>query len=70
MIIYKEDHCRSCKHYLSDRQCLAFPDFIPDALWSGDNLHRQEFPGDQGYRYERKFVELPPLPDYFFDDKG
>ena len=67
MIYYKENHCRSCKHFLGDRQCLAFPNSIPDVLWSGDNLHHQTFEGDQGFRYQRAFDELPPLPDHFFN---
>jgi hypothetical protein len=70
MIHRREQNCRACLHYLGDEKCLAFPDGIPAELWSGDNLHRQAFPGDQGYRYERKFVELPQLPDDFFDDQN
>jgi hypothetical protein len=67
MIIYKENHCRACKHFLGRRQCLSFPAHIPDDLWSGDNLHHAAYEGDHGYRYQPAFDELPPLPDHFFD---
>jgi hypothetical protein len=67
MIFQAKDHCRFCKHFLSERKCLAFPDRIPDALWSGDDLHHEAHEGDQGYRYRRAFDELPPLPEHFFN---
>ena len=67
MIRRREQNCQSCLHYLGDEKCLAFLSGIPAELWSGENLHRQPFLGDQGYLYERKFIELPPLPDDFFD---
>jgi hypothetical protein len=34
---------------------------IPDALWSGENMHREEVPGDRGYRYQPKFSSFPDL---------
>jgi hypothetical protein len=67
MIYLAKANCRHCKHYLGGRKCLAFPESIPDALWSGENLHREPYEGDQGYRYQRAFDELPPLPDHFFN---
>jgi len=39
---------------------MAFPE-IPEALWSGENMHREEYPGDKGYRHERKFTGFPDL---------
>ena len=67
MIRRREQNCWACLHYAGAEKCLAFPFGIPAELWSGENLHRQPFPGDQGYLYERKFIELPLLPDDFFD---
>lgn len=69
MIHRREQNCQTCLHYSGNEKCLAFPSGIPDELWTGKNLHRQEFSGDQGYRYERKFVEFPALPDHFLDNK-
>lgn len=67
MIHLAEANCRFCKHFLGDRKCLAFPQSIPEPLWSGENLHREAYDGDQGYRYERAFDEWPELPAHFYD---
>ena len=67
-MIYRQDqHCQFCKHYLGERQCLAFPQQIPAELWSGENWHKEPFPNDQGYRFERKFVEWPEIPQETFE---
>jgi hypothetical protein len=67
MIHLAKANCRFCAHYRGDRKCLAFPESIPDSLWNGENLHREAYEGDQGFRYQRAFDELPPLPDHFFN---
>jgi len=46
--------CGLCKHLTDvlERQCAAFPDGIPMAIWSGQNDHRQPVEGDHGIRFE------------------
>lgn len=64
MIYRREQNCLFCKHYMEKQTCLAFPAGIPDELWTGENLHEQPYPDDQGYRHEQKFMEFPALtPD-------
>jgi hypothetical protein len=63
MIYTAEYNCRWCVHYRGDRTCLAFPKRIPDDIWRGDNLHREPVDGDNGYRFEKKRLEIPLLDD-------
>ena len=44
--------CYACKHSLNGRACAAFPLEIPLVIWSGDHDHRNEYPGDNGIRFE------------------
>ena len=46
--------CFRCKHLLGSKagRCTAFPDQIPDLLWSGKFQHTKPFPGDRGIRFE------------------
>ena len=63
MITRAEVNCIFCANYLNDKRCKAFPDGIPDDLFSGKNLHRQPYQGDNGILYS-------PLPRFEmnFDD--
>ena len=46
--------CYRCKHLLGSKagRCTAFPDKIPEVLWSGKFQHTEPFPGDRGIRFE------------------
>lgn len=63
MIGLRENHCLGCGNFSGNRKCLAFPEGIPDDLWSGNNLHLDAYPGDSGIRYVRTFDEFPELPE-------
>lgn len=63
MIVGYRDNCKICAHYLGEQACRAFPAGIPRRLWSGENPHRESYPGDQGYRFQGR-----PLDTFFTDD--
>ena len=47
--------CVSCKHFNpldEQRTCAAFPGGIPDQIYSGEHLHLDPYPGDNGIQYE------------------
>lgn len=49
--------CIFCKNFSSksnrDKKfCKAYPDGIPEKIWSGDHTHRVSFEGDNGIQYE------------------
>lgn len=46
--------CMDCRHYdwKAVRQCRAFQSKIPSAIWSGEDRHFGEFPGDGGLHFE------------------
>jgi len=46
--------CMTCKHFRGQGICGAFPEGIPAEIYSGDNKHREPYPGDRGIQYERK----------------
>jgi hypothetical protein len=39
------DQCFLCVHYFGDKNCLAFPNGIPDEIMVGDNMHSEPLPG-------------------------
>ena len=46
--------CNRCRH-LDDsgkRVCEAFPDGIPDLIWTGKNKHTGAYHGDHGIHFE------------------
>lgn len=63
MIYRSQANCSMCVHYQAHRRCLAFPDGIPQALWTGENLHRDPYPGDGGIRYQSRRIAPPILED-------
>jgi hypothetical protein len=48
-----------CAHYQGAQRCKAFSAGIPPALWSGEHLHREPYPGDSGILFQAKV--LAPL---------
>jgi hypothetical protein len=47
--------CMYCKNLNLEvpGTCAAFPDGIPDEIYSGRDKHTSPFPGDHGIRFER-----------------
>ena len=51
--------CMTCRHYRRDDfACDAFPEEIPDEIMSGDFDHVEEYPGDNGIRWESDGSEI------------
>lgn len=46
--------CRTCKWWNGGRVCRAFPDGMPEEIWTGKVEHREPYPGDNGIQYEPK----------------
>lgn len=48
--------CSGCVHYdsknASFKRCEAFPDGIPQEIFSGENEHTSAYPGDNGIQFE------------------
>lgn len=45
-------YCLTCKHYQGIQTCKAFPEKIPDEIFTGLENHDKPYPGDNGIRYE------------------
>jgi hypothetical protein len=45
--------CTYCDNFdnSADKACKAFPDGIPNAIWSGKNKYLGAISGDHGYRF-------------------
>ena len=46
--------CHGCAYFRDAKQgmCDAFPDQIPNEIWSGKVGHDKPFPGDRGIRFQ------------------
>jgi hypothetical protein len=45
--------CTFCVHSeMGERVCSAFPNGIPDVIWTGEHDHTTPYPGDNGIRFE------------------
>jgi len=47
----------SCFHDASSRMCNAFPEGIPDEIWTGAIKHDKPYPGDHGFQFKPKFPD-------------
>jgi len=41
-----------CKHYLGFNECEAFPEKIPESIFTGIFDHTEPFKGDHGIQFE------------------
>lgn len=60
MIYRQSANCQFCSHFVSDQKCEAFLEGIPDELWSGDNLHREPYQGDNGILFSPRAIARMP----------
>ncbi len=59
--------CLACRHLDRDKEehhaCSAFPEGIPQEIWTNRYDHHEPYPGDQGVRFELAPVHLEePAP--------
>jgi len=47
----QSNQCLFCKHYIY-LSCKAFPDEIPDEIFTGEYDHTEPYEGDNGIRFE------------------
>jgi len=46
--------CLYCDRYdgYGVKKCRAFPDGIPDDIWTGKNKHQLPYPNDRGFQFK------------------
>lgn len=62
----RSDTCERCTHHRGAKTCTAFPEGIPDALWSAYRGHREPYPGDNGIQFQLVAMPTGPveIPDF------
>ena len=48
----QSSQCLECLHYFGEFKCNAFPDGIPEQIYTGQHDHIKEFKNDNGIRFE------------------
>lgn len=48
----QSNQCILCKHYTFAKTCDAYPDGIPDEIFTGEVDHTKPYKGDHGIQFE------------------
>lgn len=62
----QSNQCYSCEHHWSSDRCAAFPDGIPDEIFTGMFDHKHPYPNakkptDNGIRFLHILREIKPI---------
>ena len=64
--------CMDCKHFIGmgnmQPTCYAFPNGIPEDVWTGTIMHTKAINGDNGFHYEKIVMEDTDLPELLYDE--
>ncbi|MEA3346924.1 MAG: hypothetical protein U9Q21_02405 [Candidatus Auribacterota bacterium] len=49
--------CNDCTRFYGNAKCAAFPQGIPKEIYFNDFDHKNEYPGDAGFRFKQKNLD-------------